>query len=123
MSVFGERVRAALAPPRYLAPSLSGIDVSTSGVKVVRLVESSNGLVLEQYAQVRLPLGVYTDGEIIDQAAITGALTSAASATGISDANVALPESKAYLFETEVEGSKKGEWRVAVEQRLDELHE
>jgi type IV pilus assembly protein PilM len=120
-SVFSERLRAAFAPPRYLAPPLSGIDVSTSGVKVARLVESPYGLVLGDYAQVRLPLGVYTDGEIVDRTAITGALVTAASAAGISVANVSLPESKSYLFETSALGTKKAEWRVSVEQRLDEL--
>lgn len=120
-SVFSERLRAAFAPPRYLAPSLSGIDISTSGVKVARLIESPHGLVLGDYAQVRLPLGVYTDGEIIDRAAIAGALITAAHTAGISLANVALPESKSYLFETTAAGTKKAEWRIAIEQHLDEL--
>lgn len=120
-SVFGERLRVAFAPPRYLAPPLSGIDISTSGVKVVRLAESAEGLVLAQHAQVRLPLGVFTDGEIIDRAAITGALVAATAAAGISAANVSLSESKAYLFEAAAPGALKQEWRVAIEQRLDEL--
>ena len=119
--VFSERLRAAFAPPRYLAPSLSGIDISTSGVKVVRLVEGSHGLVLGQYAQVRLPLGVYTDGEIVDRSAIAVAIAAAAKEAGISTASVALPESKSYLFETTATGTKKEEWRIAVEQHLDEL--
>ncbi len=120
-SVFSERLRAALAPPRYLASPLSGIDISTSGVKVVRLVEGPYGFLLGDYAQVRLPLGVYTDGEIIDRSTMTGALVSASKAAGIADANVALPESKSYLFETAAPGTKKEEWRIAVEQHLDEL--
>ncbi len=119
--VFGERVRAALAPPRYLAPPLSGIDISTSGVKVARLVESAHGLILGSYAQVRLPLGVYTDGEIVDRTAVTGALIDAAHTAGISDANVALSESKSYLFETSAQGFGRAELRIAVEQHLDEL--
>lgn len=120
-SVFSERLRAAFAPPRYIAPPLSGIDISTSGVKVVRLVESAQGLILGSHAQVRLPLGVYTDGEIVDRPAIVGALVSAAKTANISSANVALPESKSYLFETAVEGTQKAQWRISIEQRLDEL--
>ncbi len=120
-SVFSERLRAAFAPPGYIALPLSGIDISTSGVKVVRLIEGAYGLQLGEYAQVRLPLGIYTDGEIIDRSAIATALVTATRVAGISAANVALPESKSYLFETVVPGSKKAEWRIAVEQRLDEL--
>ena len=119
--VFGERVRAAFAPPQYLAPPLSGIDISTSGVKVVRLTPGAHGLTLDHYAQVRLPLGVFTDGEIIDRVAIVKAIATATGAADIFAANVSLPESKAYLFEARVPGASKSEWRVAVEQHLDEF--
>jgi type IV pilus assembly protein PilM len=115
------RLRAALAPPRYLAPPLSGIDVSASGVKVARLIETSHGLVLDQYAQVRLPLGVFVEGEIADRALMISAIQQACSAAGISSANVSLPESKSYLFEAAVLGATKAEWRTGVEQRLGEL--
>ncbi len=120
-SVFGERTRAIFAPPRYLVPPLSGIDISTSGVKIARLAEGAHGLTLERYSQVRLPLGVFTDGEIVNRTAIIEALTTAARTAGISTAVVSLPESKSYLFETTATGTKKEEWRVAVEQHLDEL--
>lgn len=120
-SVFGERLRSAFAPPRFLAPPLSGIDISTSGVKVARLTLGAHGLTLGHYAQVRLPLGVFTDGEIVDKAAIVEALITAMHAAGISTANVALSESKSYLFETAVPGEEKPQWRLAVEQHLDEL--
>ena len=120
-SVFGERLRAAFAPPRYLVPPLSGVDISTSGVKVARLAQGPHGLTLAHHAQVRLPLGVFSDGEIVDRAAITKALVTATAAAGISTANVSLSESKAYLFETTAPGEGKPEWRIAVEQRLEEL--
>lgn len=119
--VFGERLRTAFAPPRYLAAPFSGVDISTSGVKVVRLTEGAHGLTLEHYAQVRLPLGVFTDGEIIDRAAVVKAVSTATEAATISAANVSLPESKSYLFETKASGAGKSEWSIAIEQHLDEL--
>lgn len=119
--VFREHLRAAFAPPRYLAPPLSGVDISTSGVKVVRLAEGARGLTLEHHAQARLPLGVFADGEIVDRKAVVKALIDTTAAAGISAANVALSESKAYLFETTAPGAGKAEWRVAVEQHLEEL--
>ena len=64
--VLREHIRAAFAPPRYLALSLSGIDLSTSGVKAVRLAEGTHGLVLAGYADVRLPSGAFADGEIVE---------------------------------------------------------
>jgi type IV pilus assembly protein PilM len=119
--VFSERMRALLAPPAYIALPLSGIDLSTSGVKAVRLVETVHGLTLGAYAEARLAAGAFTDGEIVDHAAVIGALTEAAEAVGIQAANVALPESKSYLFETAAAGKSKAEWRIAVEQHLDEF--
>lgn len=119
--VFGERLRAAFAPPRYLALPLSGIDISASGVKAVRLEESMHGLTLASYAETRLSAGAFADGDIVDHEAVARALSAAASASGIHTANAALPESKSYLFETTVEGRGKHEWRTAVEQHLDEL--
>jgi len=120
-SVLGERFRAAFAPPRFLALPLSGVDVSASGVKAVRLSESARGLVLASHAEMRLLSGAYADGEVTDRSAVSEAISSAAKATGISSSNSALPESKSFLFETVVQGNSAAEWRIAIEQRLDEL--
>jgi len=121
--VMNARVRAALAPPRYIAPPLAGIDLSTSGVKAVRLYDGAHGLTLASYtAETRFPsTGAFADGEIVDRAAVVGALTMAAHMTGIVAVNAALPESKSYLFETTALGRKRSEWRTAVEQNLEEL--
>lgn len=121
MSSVSERLRAAFAPPQYLAPPFAGIDLSTSGVKAVRLSPGAHGLVLEKYAQSRLESGAFQDGEIVDHAAVVAAISEAVRGAGIAAANIALPETKAYLFETAVDGSKKSEWRLAVEQHLEEL--
>jgi len=120
-SVFRNQLRAAFAPPRYLVPPLSGIDISTSGVKVVRLAEGMHGLTLASHAQVRLPLNMFTDGEIVDRAAVAAAVAAAAKEARITSANVSLSESKSYLFHTTAPGANKSEWRVTTEQQLDEL--
>ncbi len=118
--VLTERVRALLAPPQYLALPLAGVDLSTSGVKAVRLIEDVDGLRLAAYAEVRLPPGAFSFGEIVDHAAVVEALVTATEAIDVSAANVSLPESKSYLFEMAVPGTDKAEWRTAIEQHLDE---
>lgn len=119
--VFSERWRAIFEPPKYIALPLAGIDLSTSGVKAVRLEESVHGLTLASFIETRLPAGAFTDGEIIDHAAVIEALTEATKATGITAVNVALPESKSYLFETTAIGQSRAEQRTAIEQHLDEF--
>ncbi len=120
-SFFRERIRGAFAPPRYLSLPLAGIDLSTSGIKAVRLTPGAYGLLLASYADERLPSGAYVDGEVVDHAAVASLLSTVAKAVGISTGNVSLPESKSYLFETTVSGTDKAEWRTSVEQRLDEF--
>ena len=118
---FSEKLRTAFAPPRYLAPPLSGIDLSASGVKAVRLVQSPAGLTLGSYVEERLAPGAFAEGEIVDRTAVVAALSAAAKAADISAANAALPESKSYLFETTVQNASRVEWRTTIEQQLDEL--
>ncbi|HUX81003.1 MAG TPA: hypothetical protein VMV38_01620, partial [Candidatus Paceibacterota bacterium] len=67
---FTERLRTLFAPPQYMAFPLAGIDLSTSGVKAVRLAESVHGLILADYVEIRLDAGAFTDGEIVDHNAI-----------------------------------------------------
>ena len=119
--IFRERIRAVFEPPRYLALHFSGIDLSTSGVKAVRIAKGTHGLTLAGYADARLPSGAFIDGEIVDHSVVAIALATAAKAAGISSANVSLPESKSYLFETTVQGANISEWRTSVEQHIDEL--
>jgi Tfp pilus assembly PilM family ATPase len=99
-SVLYKRVCSLFAPPRYLAFPFSGIDLSTSSVKAVRLVESPNGLILAKYAEERLLPGACSDGEIIDYDAVAEKITIVAKATGISSANIAVVESPTFLAES-----------------------
>lgn len=119
---FASRVRAAFAPPRYMAPPLSGIDLSASGVKAVRLESIADGLILASYtADTRLPAGAFADGEIVDRPSVVHELAAAAHVIGVAATNAALPESKSYLFDTTVDAANRSDWHLAVEQHLDEL--
>ena len=98
----------------------AGIDISASGIKVVSLVERTHGLELAHYGEEALPEGAIVGGEITDHAAVIAVLNSVAKKYGIRDANVTLPEARSYLFEATVTGTTKEQWRLEVEQHLDE---
>lgn len=121
MSVLSTRLRLAFLPPRYLAPRVVGIDLSTSTVKMVRLVQKPHGLVLDAFSEQRLPAGAAEGGEILDPTAIVAALKQLVIEQGVTHAAVSLPESKSFLFETVVEGTNKSEWLTAVEPRIEEF--
>lgn len=119
-NMFSRIVRIEFAPPRYLALPTAGISVSASGVKLAVIEEKLHGLELVRYGEERLPLNAIEGGEPRDRKAIVDAVRSLAHKHGVRFANIALPESRSYLFEAEVTGSGPKAWRAAMEQRLDE---
>jgi type IV pilus assembly protein PilM len=108
------------APPRYLQFPTAGIDVSASGVKLAVLAERAHGLELVAYGEARLPLEAVKGGEMADRAAIVDAVRALARKHRVTFANIALSESRSYLFEARVPGADARAWCTAVEQRLDE---
>lgn len=114
-------IRTEFAPPRYLAEPSIGIDVSVSGIKMVRIVEKLHGLELVDYAEERLQPGAINKGEIADRAAVVAALKKIAKVHRVSYAHIALPESRGYLFETGVDGQTPAEWRLGVERTIEEF--
>ena len=112
--------RISFAPPRYLAPPAVGIDVSTSGIKIALLSERSHGIELVGYEEYPLPAGAFADGEIADHAAVVKGLAMLAKKHRIRTANIALPESRGYLFEADVAGEGRSEWCTAAESHIDE---
>lgn len=118
---FSHFARVNFAPPKYLVLPTAGIDVSVSGVKGVVLAERSHGLELVAFAEEKLPTGAFTAAEITDPAAIVTAITALSKRLGVRTANIALPESRTYLFEADVEGNTPNAWATSVESRIDEF--
>lgn len=112
--------RIEFPPPAYLALPTAGIDISASGVKMVLLKERLHGLELGAYAEERLPDGAVSGGEIVDKAQVVKVLRELSKKHRFRYANIALSESRGYLFEASVPGSTKDEMRTAAEQRIDE---
>lgn len=119
-NVLARFARLELAPPRYLAFPTAGIDISASGVKIAILTEHVHGLELSGFGEERLAPGVVTGGEITDRKAVIAAVRTLARAHKIAFANIALSESRSYLFEAEVPGKNLREWKTAIEQHIDE---
>jgi len=119
-SVLSRFARVELAPPTFLAPPATGIDVSTSGIKVAILRERIHGIELARYGELPFSAGVITGGEITDRPSVVKGLIELMKRHHVRRASIALPESRGYLFETDVEGESMGEWRVGIEGHLDE---
>lgn len=113
--------RVELAPPNYIAMPTAGIDISTSGLKLALLREREHGLELAAYGEERFELGVIADGEIADRATVVKGIAALMKRHHVRVANIALPESRGYLFEADAEGVNAPAWRTAVEQHIDEF--
>jgi type IV pilus assembly protein PilM len=118
---FSHFLQREFAPPAYLMLPTTGIDISSSAVKIVQFNETRHGLELGASAEERLPAGAIENGEIMDERPVVEALQSLKKKFSIERANITLPEARGYLFETEVIGKNKKEWRIETERKLDEL--
>lgn len=123
-SFLARLARIELAPPSYLALPAAGIDISTSGIKVAVLTERLAGIELASYSEHLLATGAVTGGEITDPEVVAKAIAIEAKKNHVSFANIALSESRSYLFETTLEGNHQGatvaQLRALTEQHLDE---
>ncbi len=123
-SLLTRLLRIELAPPRYLSMPSAGIDISTSGIKTAVLAERLGGLELIKFGEFLLPAGAVNGGEMTDPIAVAKALTEIAHEHKIHFANIALSESRSYLFEAEFEGdhqkASSALLRTLAEQHLDE---
>jgi type IV pilus assembly protein PilM len=115
-----EFVRLQFVPPKYLSLPTAGIDVSAGAIKVVTISEHTHGLELSLFKEIRLAPGIITGGEITDKGAVAKLLHDEVVEQGITLANLALPESRGYLFEATVDGHTPQELWTSVEQHLDE---
>lgn len=123
-SLFTRIARIEFAPPRYLAMPAAGIDISTSGIKTAILAERLGGLELVDYGEKLLPTGAVTGGEITDPVIVAAGIRDITKKHHIQFANIALSESRSYLFEAEFEGDHRKastqELRTLTEPHLDE---
>ncbi len=120
MSALSRFFRVELAPPAYLSLPAAGIDISTSGIKIARVRERLHGLELADFASHELPEGSVVSGELRDPEKVIEGLKELMHKQHIRFANVALPESRGYLFEADVPKGSDEAQRVAIEQHLDE---
>lgn len=114
-------ITVSLPPPEFIALSTAGVDLSSSGVKAVTLKETMHGPVLSSFCSRPIPGGSFVNGEVIDRKVTVEAMKEALRSMGTTTINFALPESKSYLFQTNLPEGTEVELRTALEQRIDEF--
>ncbi len=93
---------ALFPPPRFLAMSAVGLDISDSSVKFVELTNRPYGKELSAFAERDIPAGVVASGEIVDAERLTRVLAGLRRDFSLEFVRVSLPEEKGYVFQTKI---------------------
>ncbi len=108
-------------PPRFMTLPSAGVDISDASLKYIQFRRGTHGLVLEQWGDIDIPDKTVKRGDLIDRNALVGVLKEFKAKTSVEYIRVSLPEERAYLFETILEGAHTPrDVRNMLESRLEE---
>ncbi len=114
-----ETLNSALDVFRTKSPSLVGVDISSTSIKLVELADAGNGAYrLERYAVENLPKDVVTDGNIANLDQVSEALRRAHKRLGSHNRKIALALPAAMVITKKIivpSGQKEEELELAVE--------
>jgi type IV pilus assembly protein PilM len=114
-----ETLNSALDVFRTKSPSLVGVDISSTSIKLVELADAGNGAYrLERYAVEALPKDVVTDGNIVNLDQVSEALRRAHKRLGSHNRKIALALPAAMVITKKIivpSGQKEEELELAVE--------
>ena len=114
-----ESLNSALDVFRTKSPSLVGVDISSTSIKLVELADAGNGAYrLERYAVENLPKDVVTDGNIANLDQVSEALRRAHKRLGSHNRKIALALPAAMVITKKIivpSGQKEEELELAVE--------
>lgn len=97
---FRDHLFEAFPSPSSIVMPAAGIDISDSSIKCIFLRDTGFGSELKTFIETPLNTGVVVGGDIENRAAVIEVLRSFRLRHGVRYASVALPERKAYLYQT-----------------------
>ncbi len=107
-------------PPKFLVMPAVGISVESTALRVVSFEKKHNALTLKSIDEIKLEPGVIVAGDIAKPDKLVSVLKDIRSTYGAHFARLALPEEKAYVYETVIPLPEEGDLQDAVEFSLDQ---
>ena len=120
MKMKSKRFFDSFPPPTFLTMPAVGISVEADALRLAYFERSHNALVLKKHDTVAFERGAVTAGDITSPEKITEALTILKQKHGVHFARFALPEEKAYAYDTIIPVSETGDIADAVEFSIDQ---
>ncbi len=107
-------------PPTFLVMPHAGVDISDDGIRCIEYKRTARGLVISKHAYKELPSGLVSGGDIKDEKEFVSILGAFAKENNLTYVKVALPEEKAYLFQTDVPSADFRSIAQNIEFKLDQ---
>ncbi len=115
-----EKIFDAFPPPKFLDMPFTGVSISDSAIRAIRLGRKSGKLYIEKHGEKTLSPGIVTNGQIENVEEVVKALSSLKKDMNMDYVKLSLPEEKAYLFTAKIPMVKKEEVRSAIESKMEE---
>ncbi len=99
-------IKKTFPPPKSMSFPCVGVDVSDTSLKYIEFQKQSgysDALEIKQWGDIAVPAGVVERGSVHDQAQLASVLSEMRDRTKAQYIRMALPEERAYLFETTVD--------------------
>jgi len=107
-------------PPKYLAMSYAGLDISDDAITFIDYNNGIHGRVISKFDRVELPKGIIVGGDIHDETAFVSIMKDFSKKNSLRRVRVSLPEEKVYLFHTDVPNSNSKSISENIEFKLEE---
>ncbi|MEX1120222.1 MAG: type IV pilus assembly protein PilM [Candidatus Paceibacterota bacterium] len=116
-----ERFFSSFPPPGLLDIKATGVDISDSSIKILGLKQTGKGKVPDFFEERKIAPGIVREGGIEDAQSLATILTALRRKHAMNFVRVALPEEKAYLFQTSVpKTSDTDQLYTSIEFKLEE---
>jgi Tfp pilus assembly PilM family ATPase len=107
-------------PPKFLLMPHAGLEISDEGFRFVSYAGVGDARRVQSYGREDLPPGIFSEGDIRDEAAFVSRLSAFAEAHRLFRVKVSIPEEKAYLFQTDVPSREQRSIEQNIEFKLEE---
>ncbi|MBI2618299.1 pilus assembly protein PilM [Candidatus Kaiserbacteria bacterium] len=107
--------------PSFLNFSATGVDISETSVKVLKLKETRDGTIPEFFEEKRIAFDIISQGDIRDVHALAAVLTELKKKYDMAFIRASLPEEKVYLFQMSIPYAENKEQLLhSIEFQLEE---
>lgn len=107
-------------PPDFLSMRTLGFDISDNSIKLVEFIKDRGQMHLGFYASSEIPKGTIQSGQIMNHTGLQKAITELQRRHKFVFVDASLPEEKAYLFTTTIDGDVDVPMRENIEFHLEE---